>query len=410
MDPMERPNAMHRSSTRRRAWCWVVLSGVLGACSSTDEQGPTRTLPFHVAILPVEVTAEAEAPAPVGEDPPEVAEEVTLVFNETDVTAGLTQALGERCFVLATPLTYREEVGRDEFLARPPAEQDRHWIQAAQDIRADLLVSAQLVHREQVRTDINNSFWLNLPLFLLGGPMTYFVDDRSYYLDAELDVELFELQPLVSQTTTLENQDARLQRIDSDIQEARLDFLDRADHAGHYALSIIVPSGLLATESEEVAVELQAAMIDALVSEVVRKIDDQSSLLVQADDLVDFHMIPEDLRVVRADEGYELQGEVLLRRRRNAAPSMGTGRLQWGEASSAQVRFEDFTVEESQGRRDGYLRYPFRFPLPDDELPSVARLTLTDGSADQKSRTYHLPLRAMATLPTGGVTGGVTGE
>jgi hypothetical protein len=395
--------------TRRSGVCGsllVLLAGLgtglvagLVACSGPETQGPARSLPFHVAVLPVQIRPEVGAAAPVGEDPPDVAEDLRLVFRETDVTAGLTAALREQCFVLATPLVYPES--RDDFLDLPPDEQDRYWIQAAEEIGADLLVSAQFVYREGVRTDTNNSFWLNLPLFLLGGPMTWFVDDRSYFLDAELDVEVFELQPLVNETTNLDNQDARLQRIDSDIQEARLDFLDRADHAGHYALSIVWPSGWIATETEETAAELQQAMIDALVGEVVRKIDDQSSLLVQADGLVDFHVVPEDLRLTRKQDGagYDLQGEVLLRRGRNTVQSMGVGRLEWGEDSSERVRLEAFTVDEAVGRGDSYLRYPFSFHLPAGELPDVARLTLTDGSADQKSRTYHLPLKALATTP-----------
>lgn len=148
-------------------------------------------------------------------------------------------------------MPYPQDVDRETFLALPAEQQDSWWVQAAADDGADLIVSAVLNFRTQVRTDINSAFWLNLPLFLLGGPMTWFVNDRSYFLEAQLTAEVHAVDPLAKQLASLADGRSRLQSVRSSAGEVPLDFLDRADHGGQYLLSVIVPSGLLATDTEE---------------------------------------------------------------------------------------------------------------------------------------------------------------
>ena len=58
------------------------------------------------------------------------------------------------------------------------------------------------------------------------------------------------------------DRDSQVTRLDAVMQEASLDFIDRADGAGSYALSILVPSGFLSKDTEAVPEELEISITD----------------------------------------------------------------------------------------------------------------------------------------------------
>jgi hypothetical protein len=370
-----------------------VLS--LAACSSTATDASRQILPFHVAVLPIELVALAGAPraeSPEEQEATEV-EDVTLSLDERAVSEAFTAALAADSFVRASLLEYPPDVSPEEFRGRSVEEQDTWWIEAGRDADADLLVRGVLTYYQGVRTDTNDAFWLNLPLFLLGGPMTYFVNDRSYFLEARFQSSVYDLPALVRDLeegpATLHT-DRRLQEVRPDVREATLDFIDRADHAGHYALSLVVPPGYLATETADVQSGLEEEVVAQLMDEMGRAIAAQSEQLVEPDLLVEFVVHPEDLRLVRSADGRgnELSGVVLLGMREGGAPSMRGCRLSWDGGQPLDYRFNEGTRIQGDSR-ESFLRYPFVFELP-IELPEFLRLEVEDDSGSRAMRSYHL--------------------
>jgi len=379
----------------------ILLPGL--GCSSAPTERAEPLLPFHVALLPVELSQRAGAPPGGDPEATDLAEGVQLAFDEADCGAMLASALRQGGFVRVTELHYPDDVPREQFLALEQGEQDAHWIGLADSVQADLLLTPVLHWREGVRTDINSAFWLNLPLFLLGGPMTWFVDDRSYFVDVQLGVDVYAVPPLLEQYASLEDKRSHLQGARAGTTEVPLDFIDRADHFGHYALSVLVPSGLLASESADVATSLRQAILPQLGEGLVRDLQAGKDQLLVADRMVDFFLRPEELQVVPHGSGHELRGDVYLARRPGAAPAMKEARLAWDdeadahvEAGEARLDFETGQHVLGESRRNEFTRYPFVFPLPDGELPEYARLELVDGSSNAFRRTYLLPVRTMA--------------
>ena len=94
----------------------------------------------------------------------------------------------------------------------------------------------------------------NLPLFLLGGPACYFVDDVSYHGEARLSGQVFDLNAIRAEHATLEDGRAQLLHVESRFQEATLDFLDRASEekrAGLAPMSSVARMGWVPyTENE----------------------------------------------------------------------------------------------------------------------------------------------------------------
>jgi hypothetical protein len=375
-----------------------LLVLVMMGCATAPEQPPERLLPFHVGLVPVVVTGVSGPPAAADEDPAGEAEGVLLAFDDGEATTALAGALSRGAFARVTELRYPETVPREEFLALPPEvrEKDQWWVERADQHEVDLILVPEIRFHGRVRTALNGAFWLNLPLFLLGGPMTWFVNDRSYFVDVQLRAEVFAVSPLASGHATLDSPNARLQQARAGRDEVPLDFIDRADHLGHYALSVLVPSGFLASESGSVGGELSRLLLDDLVEGLVRDIQAQSEQLVRADRLFDFFLPPESLSVVATAEGWELRGEVLLERGGGAAPAMKRGRLRWGGGTEQSFDLEERELVEDAGWRGAYDRYPFVFRLPPGDLPECAQLELVDASANEDRRTYMVPVRALA--------------
>ena len=381
--------------TRTRPALTAGLALLLAACGGTEtrvEEGPR--LPFHLMVLPVEINDLPGLPRTRGEDAPDEAEEVVLTLEEGQVTDALVTALDAGGFVEVTPLPYPEGVDRETFLGWEREEQDAWWIEAASDRQGDLILSSVITYHEGVRTDINDAFWLNLPLFLLGGPMTWYVNDRSYFLEARLSADVYAVSALEGgefALARLGEDEARLQSARASLEEVPLDFIDRADGFGHYALSIIVPSGLLATESESVDEEIEEALLAELADGLRRDLQANSDDLVLARGMVDFFVRPDELRIEEAEGARWLVGDVYLEDRPDAPATMGQALLEVGGVEG-EYFFDERERVEGESSRDRYWRYPFRFELPPGELPEHGRLVVVDGSRSEFRRTYLVPL------------------
>src|SRR5262249_51635465 len=117
-------------------------------------------------------------------------DDMRLELSTDSLSRTLAREL-EPAFVRTTLL--ERPADADAFAALSPAQRDAYWQARARDVGANLLVRTRLSVDPAIHGERNEKFWLNLPLFLLGGPMCYFVGDRTYDVSARLQAEFFEV-------------------------------------------------------------------------------------------------------------------------------------------------------------------------------------------------------------------------
>ena len=200
-----------------------------------------------------------------------------------------------------------------EFDEWPLDRQSKWWVDAATRARADLLITGAAHYHRQILTEGNEKFWPNHFFFLLGGPFTYFTNDRDYYYDAGIQLAIHDMGALRSGKASLTGGGSRLQQLRTTEDETALDFIDRVgDDYGYYAASIIIPSGWLAKDTEEVKEELQEAIVQQLAITLGDEIRSRGDALLRAAQLVDFFVRPEEIEVLDGPRGLEMHGSVYL--------------------------------------------------------------------------------------------------
>jgi hypothetical protein len=365
----------------------VLLTGC--ATQQTRQEAP---LPFHVALIPATIIAGDTAPEVEGAT---ILEETKLAFESDHVTQQIGLALNNDCVTRVTLLTYGKGVSRDQFLAKYTSEaaQDEFWEQAITKLKPDLVAKVKLSFSETVLTDTNSTFWANVPLFLIGGPFCYFFDDRDYYSTARLSVWLYDASPIAIQQASLTDGDSELIDVSPRVDLTDLDFIDRADGIGSYALSILIPAGWLAKESDTVKESLEREILARLTTSLKTEIRSRADQLTRANRLYDFYIRSDGMRVVQAGTGgFELTGEVFLE------IDKGTPRMDNftfaldGKATPARFGKESLAPGQGAGR---VVSYPFSVPLTGDDLPDEVRVVFRDGSQDSRERSYTFNARAI---------------
>lgn len=316
---------------------WGALLVVLG-CRSPEAAEPP--LPFHVALIPVTVDrpfdrdlAERDVESEAGDEPPVL----NLFYRSDDVTTRVEAALRERSFTQLTTMGYPAASSgsgdsgtgdsgtgdidsakdRAGFFRRSTRDRDRHWIRVATEQGADLVVEVSLAYQFEVEPWINNKFWLNLPLFGLGGPFCYFVADRSYDVNLILNATLYDLNLISRGAAELGTPSAMVLTTEVRTESVDLNFIDRAGgHLGLYAASVLVPAGLLAIRSDSVAEQVRERALQSAIDGLVERVFERRREVVEAASLVDFRLSANHLRIVRSEAGWEVSGAVLLPRER----------------------------------------------------------------------------------------------
>lgn len=362
---MRSPSSCPRRTPRAAAFALVLaLVGCAGA-----PQADAR-LPFHVAVAPPVAVADAALAQRQGN-----ATALAFEVDEERLARALETALA-RTF---------NKVSRLPAAEGDAAAAGTAWLRHAQARGADLVLQASLRYQPEVRTELNDRFWLNLPLFAIGGPFNWFVADRSYRCHARLDGQLFD----VAVATTAEKPQLeprnRVLRVDRETTEAALNFLDRADGPGAYFLSLVCPSGLLARESDAVPAELDACVVQDLCDAMAQALRDRG-LEITESDLVDFH--PRSVQVREQDGGRVLAGEMVL------------GLTQANELGGLRYRIDDgafaeasWTSEEMVSSGDaGRTRriYGFAIPLGPTARNVQLEVEQMDRTATRRTFTFEV--------------------
>ena len=418
------------SGTRAALLGRAVLLAPLCACASSrggEETG--EPLPFLVAVVPVSKTITSDAfLIDLAIEP---AEELELVIDDAEMTARLVEAVsrsgraGRGRFMVFTSLPAPMDAE-----GWNPEDYEAYWVQSAQVVDADLLLSCDLEHAEAVATEKNGQFLLNLPLFLLGGPLTYFVADRSYYVDASLTCQLYDLAAFRG-AESIEST-AFLARVTTAFKQTTMNFIDRTEFTdtGEVLASLLVPAGFLASETDAVNESLRTTVVDGLASglatELRRKHEDillarrlggfwpvEDSLVIQIDretglaqlsgrvafderfeplssGLAYFTPIVKRVRLVEASmaqgEGEAVPGVV------EGGPVSTTEPSSTSLASFEREGFdpEDFVrVPDVEGASDGLRYYDFATEVAIDEHTFAVGLEMeVSGSGRQRSFTW----------------------
>lgn len=367
----------------------LLVSTLVCSCKSSEIRQETP-LPFHVALIPAAVVS-AEA-TPEVEDAVAL-KDTKLAFTSEQVTARIRASLAENCVTKVSILDFPEGVSHEQFFAQSALAQEEHWENEVRRLKPDLVAKMNLSYSPTVLSDTNSKFFPNLLLFLIGGPFCYAYDDRDYYSAARLSVWLYDGSQIDAQQASMNGREAELIEVTPRVDVSDLDFIDRADGVGHYALSLLIPAGWLAKDSDKVKTSLEAEIIDRLALDLNTRIRLRSNQLTRASRLYDFYIREEKVRVVAAaNGGYEMRGDVLLEVDRGTEDMDAFTFEIGGKAVPSSFGTESIDLSEGAGT---VVSYPFIIPLEGNEIPREVRVVFRDASQNSRERSFTFNPKAM---------------
>jgi hypothetical protein len=361
----------------------LAVAAILGSCAGQVRRAEP-VLPFHVALIPIQSDATSVAPADGADQ--DAHDGLKLSIDPPTLTAQLRAALETNCFARVTLLDPPPASESDEFASWTPEKRKAYWLAASANAGADLLLESELRATPELHGNVNNKFWLNLPLFLVGGPCCYFMGDNSYSGEARLDAWLYDLRPSAASHAALADGRSELTHVQARFRGTDLDFIDRAGgNIGSYAASIIVPAGLLARSSENVEHCVADRAVEELSQGLMRELRGESEHVLLGERVSSFHVAPEST-LTRQAGSLHFHGAVLLRT--GEIQRMDTWRLEAG-GESIEGEFGDAVIDgELTTARSRYLRYALDIHLSSAIGAHEAKLTLVGGGRDVSVRTF----------------------
>jgi len=347
----------------------------VSSCASTEPL-ERRIIPFHVAIVPMERPIVGEVSP--GELPGDETD-LHLDLDCQELTASLSAALGKYCFSRVTVLEHRD--GNETV---DPLERQRLLMEAALEAEADLLVEFHLRYDLGIYRENAGTFWLNFPLFLIASPSNWFVDDVGYYADVELTTSVYDVNTMEASGLALGDPAARVISASSRYTGEELNFIERADGLGSYALSILVPSGFLARGSDDTLEEIHAHVIEEIRSQVVQGIQGRREDLLGTEWIAPFIIDPDELLLTRSGDELLVRGNVRM---------LGSGSTERVQALSLHAGGESVTVRPEFAGPDGVTLFEARVPMT--ATAAALRLECMVGSRDSfvRSYTFDIPGR-----------------
>jgi|GEM_PF-3471550 len=358
---------------QRALFTFGGLAALLAGCASTEPL-EARHLPFRIGVVPLEEPAVGEISP--GELPGEETE-IALELDTERLISGIRGALGEYCFSSVTSL---KGPGPDEVV--DSFERRRQLLEEARREGVDLVVELALRYDREVYRKNAPAFWMNIPLFLFASPSNWFLADNEYYADVELQAAVYDLNALEAGGLEIGDPTAHLISTTSRFTGTRLDFIDRSDDIGDYALTILIPSGWLARESDSVATELEEAIIEQLRAQVVQGIQSRRSELVRADWIAPVFVEPGRVRLQRQGDELLVRGDVMLKQDGLA------GRVQALHFDAGNERISVEPASATRTNDQGYDVLPFEARVPVGEGSRTLRLECEAGARDRYVRSY----------------------
>lgn len=350
--------------------------------------GAGGKLPFKVAVIPFEVAVTA-APATAVED----STTFEPSFEPAEFTRSVRDALGER-FADAVVLPYPAGVPVEEFRRQPQQQQDEYWLRTCAEVDADLVLECDVKVPRRAIYSRNGKFWLNLPIFLIGGPLCYFVEDTTFTPEGEarLDAVLHQVRPIRSGRATLANGFAEVARCDVKFDGVSFDFIDRAQ-VGNYFASLLVPPGLIARGNDRVCRRFAAEVSHGLAAGLEHEIDASSSSILKTESLADF-FLKSDVEAVASGSELRVHGEVAIRSA--SAADMREYVIRYGDKSVTGALADPEPDPLLSTGREQFLKLRFSETLPRQAEVDKVRIELVQGGRDQIARTFTVAVSEAA--------------
>ncbi len=369
--------------------CFAILFAFsLAACKSAEQQ-PAKPLPFHVAVIPIQDARPREA-----KESGDGATEMRLKPDYEALTQQIARALSSGTFTRVSLLSPRPAalpVDASAGTANPVDEGD-YWQLQARELGADLIVECELSYAPVVRRETNSNFWLNLPLFLLGGPFCYFLKDQVYSADVELAGTFHDLRAMERTSAQLADRQARVVSTNARFQGVDMNFIQRAQgNVGKYAVSLLIPSGFLAKDSKKLAHELDIEVAHDISAGFAKSVQQKRDDLVRSEFVSPFYLDPDQVLLTVEGTQLRVRGPVYLLPN-NDVDSMVKFRLKLG-GKSVEREFGEPKHEPGPGGRQ-YSRYDIdeRIELGAGEGPLTLDIVAVKGNV--RSYTFALPPRA----------------
>jgi hypothetical protein len=295
----------------------VALSLVLvaSACKSAEAK-PTKPLPFHVAIIPIQngrirdvKVSDEEGATPMRLEP-----------DYAVLTREIAAALSNGTFTRVSLLTPRAASVPEAPASGPAidanastAEEGDDWQRQARELGADLIVECELSYVPVIRRDTNSNFWLNLPLFLLGGPFCYFLKDQEYSADVELAGTFHDLRAMERTSAELADRQARVASTNARFDGVDMNFIERAQgNVGKYAVSLLIPSGFLAKDSRKLANELDTEVMKDISNGFAKSVHQKREDLVRSSFVSPFYLEPDQVELTVEGSQLHVRAPVYL--------------------------------------------------------------------------------------------------
>jgi hypothetical protein len=348
----------------------ILALATLASCASSGAR-LDQPLPFRVALMPVRTKEDpnlrAATPASFPEELPR------LDLKEEDVTSAIVSALNGRGFTDVRTLTYPAD--STEFATKTTREQFEYWMDQAAKARADILLDVEVLYEANIEGGINEKFWLNLPLFLLGGPFCYFINDRTYDATARLQAQFY---------STLAPRDRDRAAVfgfplQVDYTGSQLDFTDRAGkNLGAYALSLVVPAGLLVRNNERIAEAVRSEALEQLADALVEQLASQQEQFKENVRLAQFSLDMESASARRTPDG-KVALSAVVRRGQNYLKRYEV------RCDSVAEALDGGDLSESSDREQR-IEGVFAVPASDN----LIQLEIEDGNQRRRSYTFRV--------------------
>ncbi len=372
----------------------LALAALATACLSSGRADRDR-VPLHVAVVPVAVTAVVPPPpieAAVASDTNDdagAAEEVADVrvsIDDAEFTNELAIALERAGFSRATVLEPPSDLSPTEFGGWDSNRRDAYWIQQSEDIGADVVLHGELRFVPDATSHTNEKYWLNVPLFLIGGPLGFFVADRTYEVDARVTAHLHERNALTLDQRGLDGRQSEVMRLTTRFEGADLDLVDRAGaDAKTLLLSLILPAGGLAKTGPRVDRRLSEHLTTDLADGLAEELYRGRANMIEADRIAAFYLDP-SIAIEHTEAGLVVRGEAVVHR--SEAERMHEFVIRIGDASVVGTFDEEREDPSESTQRNRLIRFPFEATLPAGSTSTELRIELLGGGRQLAVRTY----------------------
>lgn len=374
------------ASARVLASLLVLLSA---ACRSATVAA--ETLPFHVALVPFELT---RVPSGAGDE--------LLEFDGGELAREFGALLDGLTFTAISVLAPPDGVTPEEFAAWPRERRERHWIESASASRADLLLLGALEFDPWVQTTVvggSLSFGLidgllkavayaNLTTVSAILSVGFSVSawrgqQRRHAVHVGFDGSLLDLGPLLDRSSEADLVNRRTQLVHSWKFESDLTstFSDREGWLGHL-LSVFLPGAFFPNKRSVLAASLRERVAEGIFAGMVEELEFRKRELLHGDDPFPFRV--EHLGLERQGASSVLSVGIVLTS--ETMDAMDGYRVWIDGEQAADAGFR------AAVRGQGAPRYDLRVPLGSVPPSAAIRLELRDASPRQNIRTFTLRL------------------